>query len=230
MRSLGTFLGSRAAQKQQRQAQSQLHVASDQQAQPATAASNANDASAAMNNNTCAAVLPNSDNATAPQEARAAVEDTSNDGNRAVTGHTPSQPSGSIGHNGVHNGAAVGPPSSPVPPGQNSNVRKEEAVSTTEEHTESHQYVKTEHDASGNQQAKAEVVHKKTTTQVHKRKRQECCPGDGSMADIEAGQPNADSSTSSPVRLPAQVSAGSTRRQSLEPQDHTEENVAGLPA
>ena len=230
MRSLGTFLGTRAAQKQQQQQQQQQQqFASNQQGQPVTAASNANTTSATVPNDTCASVLPSSDgvNPTAPKKTQATGQNTQNGSNAAVAGPTPSQPSGSTDHNGISEDNAVGPASLPVAPGQDCNVQKEEAVSTTEEHTESHQYVKTEHDASGNQQVKAEVLHKKTTTQVHKRKRQECYSGDGNMADTEADQPNADLSVASPLRPSA--SSDSTHGCSLEARDLTDENAAGLP-
>lgn len=56
---------------------------------------------------------------------------------------------------------------------QQDKATQEQAASTKEEHTEEHKVVKTDQDAAGNQQAKAEVVHKTTTTKVKKRKRVE---------------------------------------------------------
>lgn len=56
---------------------------------------------------------------------------------------------------------------------QRDKATHEQAASTKEEHTEEHKVVKTDQDEAGNQQAKAEVVHKTTTTKVKKRKRVE---------------------------------------------------------
>ena len=73
--------------------------------------------------------------------------------------------------NGDGNGNASG--SDAGGEAQQDKATQEQAASTKEEHTEEHKVVKTDQDAAGNQQAKAEVVHKTTTTKVKKRKRVE---------------------------------------------------------
>jgi len=79
--------------------------------------------------------------------------------------------------------------------GQQDKATHEQAASTKEEHTEEHKVVKTDQDEAGNQQAKAEVVHKTTTTKVKKRKRVEqtsAGSGNGDAAQAGASPSSAD--------------------------------------
>lgn len=175
LRSLGTFLGTRAAQKQQQQrAQTQ-----SQRAQPAgnpspVAAASPNDSAAAVpNGSTTAGLQAGPDLSQDTQAVLTAVKPESNgavadtrDGMQP-NDHTDTKFTSDPSANRVN------------VPSQNGTVKKEEAASTTHEHTESHKYVTTERDASGTQQASAEVVQKKTTTQTHKRKREETHVGQG---------------------------------------------------
>ena len=143
LRSLGTFLGSRAAQKQQQQRSQtvlQQQASPEQQAQPM--------------------VQPLSDAAASPAQSLAAVSNGVHPAGLQAKDHTDANFTSDDTTNRCD------------APSQNGTV-KEEAASTTHEHTESHKYVTTERDASGSQQATAEVVQKNTTTQVHKRKREE---------------------------------------------------------
>ena len=184
LRSLGTFLGTRAAQKQQQQ-RAQTLSQQGQQSQPqvnpspGAAESPHHSASAVPNGATTAGHQADSDLSHDTQAMLTAVKSESNG---AVFGaQNGMQPKHHT--DATANRANV--------PSQNGTVKREEAASTTHEHTESHKYVKTEHDASGNHQATAEVVQRKTTTQVHKRKREESSVGHGgnevNPCQIEAG-------------------------------------------
>ena len=167
LRSLGTFLGTRAAQKQQQQ---RAQTLSQQQGQPS------------VNPSPVAAASPNgavpSVSTTAGLQADS---DLSHDTQAMLTAVKP-ESNGAVAaaQNGMQpkNHTDANFTSDPIAnrvdvPSQNGTVKREEAASTTHEHTESHKYVKTRRDASGNHQATAEVVQRQTTTQVHKRKREE---------------------------------------------------------
>lgn len=197
LRSLGTFLGTRAAQKQQRQ-RAQTQSQQGQQAQPQD---NPSPAAAASPNDAAAVAVPNGTTAAGLQ----ADSNVSHDTQAMLTAVKP-ESNGAVAD--AHNGAqpkdhtdakfTSGPTASRSNlPSQSETVKKEEAASTTHEHTESHKYVTTKRDASGHRQATAEVVQKKTSTQVHKRKREEAHVGHGGSevepCKTEAG-PSADPS------------------------------------
>ena len=176
LRSLGTFLGGRAAQKQQQQRAktlSQQQASQEQQAQPVVQPSSG----AAANPNQSVAAVSDGANTAGPQgdpnpsqNTQAMLDAFQPDVAGAVAGdQSGRQPKDHTGANCISNQNANICDAS----NQNGTVTKEEGASTTHEHTESHKYVTTERDASGSQQATAEVVQKQTTTHIHKRKREE---------------------------------------------------------
>ena len=195
LRSLGTFLGSRAAYKQQRQrAQplSQQPGSQEQQVQPTVkpTAGTADHCDAATPTGTNRAGLQG--DCDPPQDAQAMVEATQHESNGAIAdARSGRQLDNSTAANGAADHA-----NGPDAPNGSVKKKKERTASTTEEHTESHKYVKTERDGSGSQQSTAEVVQKKTTTQVHKRKREETFAGGGTDTEVDPSQTEADTTAS----------------------------------
>lgn len=189
LRSLGTFLGSRAAHKQQQQrAQtlSQQQTVQEQQSQPVAQPSSG----AAARPNQCAAAVSNGTadlqgNPNPLQDTQVMLKAFQPDVN-GVEAQSGRQPNDHTDAN--FTSACVA--NSPGVPSQNETVTKEEAASTTHEHTESHKYVKTERDASGSQQATAEVVQK-TTTQICKRKREETSASGNAGNEVHPSQTEA---------------------------------------
>lgn len=194
LRSLGTFLGTRAAQKQQQQ-RAQTLSQQGQQSQPQVNPSTG----AAESPHHSAAAVPNGATTAGHQADSDLSHDLSHDTQAMLTA-VKSESNGAVAgaQNGMQSKHHTDANTTPDPtanrgnvPSQNGTVKREEAASTTHEHTESHKYVKTERDASGNHQATAEVVQRKTTTQVHKRKREASSVGHGGNevdpCQIEAG-------------------------------------------
>ena len=218
LRSLGTFLGSRAAHKQQQQqpaqTQSQQQAVQEQQAQPvaqpsSSAVASPNQSAAAVSNGTNTADLQ--DNPAPSQGTQAILKALQPDVNGAEA-QSGRQPNDHTDANFTSDCAA----NSPGVPSQNGTVTKEEAASTTHEHTESHKYVTTEHDASGSQQATAEVVQKKTTTQVHKRKREETSANKDNGRKRNREETSASGNTGTEVD-PSQNEAGQMEGASQQP-------------
>lgn len=98
---------------------------------------------------------------------------------------------------------------------QQDKATHEQAASTKEEHTEEHKVVKTDQDEAGNQQAKAEVVHKTTTTKVKKRKRVEqtsAGSGNGDAAQAGSSPSSADQALPDATRQSCGDEAGENTR------------------
>lgn len=220
LRSLGSFLGTRESMKQkQQQAQAlpQQEVPPEQQAHLQSQAT----AAAEGNAGHAAAAEPMDVNTAGSQSSHDPSHDPSHGAQPMVK--TPDATNGSPADTScsrqLHNDAAANGSVRHTPhgvgvPEKHATVKKEEAVSTTEEHTESHKYVKTERDGHGRQQSAAELVQKKTTTQFHKRKREETSAnGDTHNSEVDGIQTN-------PATLasPPQTSGASTQDRTADPQ------------
>ena len=200
LRSLGSFLGVRESLIQKQQ---QLESMSQQEATPEQAQSESQRTAAAEGDATqSAAAEPMDTNTAGHQSNQHPSLSPQVKAPGAVNGATADtscsrQPSSDTAANGSmqHTPNGLGEPTNQAP------VKKEEAVSTTEEHTESHKYVKTERDSAGRQQSAAELVQKKTTTQVHKRKREETSSGGGANSEVDGSQPNPSETRASPPRV-----------------------------
>ena len=175
MRSLGTFLGSRAAHKQQQQQRAktlqQQQASQEQQThsvvQPSSGvAASPNQSVAAVSSGINTADLQSDCNP--PQDTQAMLKAFQPDVNGAVVDvQSGRQPNDHTDANLTSDHTA----NRCDAPSQNGTITKKEAASSTHEHTELHKYATTERDALGSQQATAEVVQKKIIT--HKRKREE---------------------------------------------------------
>ncbi len=170
LRALGTFLGMRAQHKKQ-------HPAPLQQAQQQGQQPNGSHAMEPQNEGTSSPLQRNHSDAmdqNVAEEVDGAMDIARANGNGNGNAST-----GDGGGDGL----------------QQDKATHEQAASTKEEHTEEHKVVKTDQDAAGNQQAKAEVVHKTTTTKVKKRKRVEqtsAGSGNGDAAQAGASPSSAD--------------------------------------
>ncbi|KAL3156377.1 hypothetical protein ABBQ38_000691 [Trebouxia sp. C0009 RCD-2024] len=198
LRSLGSFLGIRESMKQKQQQAQSLLQQEEQQAQSqsqATAAAegNAGHSAAAEPTDTNTAGLQRCHDPSHGAQAMVKTPD-------AANGSTP-DPSCSRqpNNNAAANGSMRHTPNGLGMPEEHATVKKEEAVSTTEEHTESHKYVKTECDGYGRQQSASELVQKKTTTQYHKRKREETSASGGTNnSEVDGSQTNPETPASPP--------------------------------
>lgn len=171
LRALGTFLGTRAQHKKQHPAPL---LQAQQQAQQAQQPSGSH------------AMEPQNDSTSSPLQRN---HSDAMDQNVAeeVDGAMDIARANGNGSTGEGDGDGDG--------GQQDKATHEQAASTKEEHTEEHKVVKTDQDEAGNQQAKAEVVHKTTTTKVKKRKRVEqtsAGSGNGDAAQAGASPSSAD--------------------------------------
>lgn len=158
LRALGTFLGMRAQHnKQQQQQQPQQQCQQSQlQDPPPQQQPHGGDNNGPQGNGSSSPIERHHSDAMAQEvaeEVDGAMDTARAQGNGDGTGNVSGSDAG---------GEA-----------QQDKATQEQAASTKEEHTEEHKVVKTDQDAAGNQQAKAEVVHKTTTTKVKKRKRVE---------------------------------------------------------
>ena len=203
LRALGSFLGIRAQHKKQQYALQQQPQQQPQQQQP-TSPNHGMSQAAAGPDGKGTSEQPDKGNAIPArrQQSQAMAQDVQ----RAVNGAMAN------GKNAQHNSSACGGDANPADPAnadaksapstleQNGRASHEQAASTTEEHTEEHKYVKTEQDEAGNQQAKAEVVQKSTTTQVKKRKRveQSSAGRDGNGNAVQAGASPSDPNQAMP--------------------------------
>ncbi len=176
LRALGTFLGIRAQHKKQHQAPLQQGQQQEQRAQQAQQPSGSH-AMEPQNEGTSSPLQRNHSDAmdqNVAEEVDGAMDIARAKGN------------GSTGEgDGDGDGDGL----------QQDKATHEQAASTKEEHTEEHKVVKTDQDEAGNQQAKAEVVHKTTTTKVKKRKRVEqtsAGSGNGDAAQAGASPSSAD--------------------------------------
>ena len=179
LRALGTFLGMRAQHKKQHLASLQQgQQQGQQQAQQAQQPSGSH-AMEAQNDGTSSPLQRNHSDAmdqNVAEEVDGAMDIARANGNGST---------GDGGGGGDGDGVQQ----------DKDKATHEQAASTKEEHTEEHKVVKTDQDEAGNQQAKAEVVHKTTTTKVKKRKRVEqtsAGSGNGDVAQAGASPSSAD--------------------------------------
>ena len=190
LRALGTFLGMRAQHKKQ-------HQAPLQQAQQAQQPSGSH-AMEPQNEGTSSPLQRNHSDAM-DQNVAEEVDGAMNIARANGNGST-----GDGGGDGGGGGdAGCGP--------QQDKATHEQAASTKEEHTEEHKVVKTDQDEAGNQQAKAEVVHKTTTTKVKKRKRVEqtsAGSGNGDAAQAGASPSSADQAMPDAIKQSSGDEAG----------------------
>lgn len=218
LRSLGTFLGTREAQKQKQQRTQSLlqqEVPQEQPEVPQEEQGVLQEKQAQSQSQPTAATTGEAGHSVAaePMDTDTPGHQSSHDSPHGtakapgpgavngVNGNTSCdrQPNYNTGGNVSMHGTPHGLGS----PEKQATVKKEEAASTTEEHTESHKYVKTERDASGRQQTAAELVQKKTTTQVHKRKREKASASGGTDTEVDGGRSNPETMAAPPLRSDA---------------------------
>jgi len=197
LRALGTFLGMRAQHKKQHQAPLQQAQQQGQQAQQPSGSH----AMEPQNDGTSSPLKRNHSDAmdqNVAEEVAGAMDIARANGNGYGNSSTGDGDAGSDL--------------------QQDKATHEQAASTKEEHTEEHKVVKTDQDEAGNQQAKAEVVHKTTTTKVKKRKRvEQTSAGSGNGDAAQAG--SSPSSADQAMPDATKQSCGDEAGEEMGPQD-----------
>ena len=199
LRALGTFLGMRAQHKKQHPAPLQQTQQQPQQKAQQAQQPNGSHAMEPQNEGTSSPLQRNHSDAmdqNVAEEVDGAMDIARANGN----GSTGDGGGGRDGGGGDGGGGV-----------QQDKATHEQAASTKEEHTEEHKVVKTDQDKAGNQQAKAEVVHKTTTTKVKKRKRVEqtsAGSGNGDVAQAGASPSSADEAMPDATKQSCRDAAG----------------------